>query len=309
MKTKLALHDALHDVPRRALPPGSCDCHTHVFGEPAEFPHALHRQYTPGQASLEELLALHQHLGIDRVVIVQPSPYGADNACTLNALQTRGDRARGVAVIDEHSSDEELARMHALGVRGIRLNLETRGVNDVGHAKAQLHWADQRLAKAGLSNWHIQIYTKLAMVTALESDIQALQRPVVLDHFASVPAALGTAQAHFAALLRLLRDGPAWVKLSAPHRVSTAPDLRDVKPIMQALIDANSSRLVWGTDWPHPGAKPGEERRVDAVEAFNPVNDGRALNRLMEWVDDEALLKAILVSNPARLYDFTTTTP
>ena len=194
--------------------------------------------------------------------------------------------------------------MHTLGVRGIRLNMETQGVSDPQFAIDELRWADQRLSEAKLSNWHIQIYSNLTMIVALEKEIQALQRPIVLDHFCKVEAALGTAQKHFDVLLNLVQSGKVWIKLSAPHRISTAPDFRDARAMARALIAANPARMLWGTDWPHPGAKPGEPRRVGVIEAFNPVNDGRALNRLIEWVNDEAQLRAILVANPALLYDF-----
>jgi predicted TIM-barrel fold metal-dependent hydrolase len=134
--------------------------------------------------------------------------------------------------------------------------------------------------------------------------IRTLTIPLVVDHFCRVQAALGTEQLHFDVLLNLVREGRAWVKLSAPQRISSAPDCAGADAIAKALIAANPDRMLWGSDWPHPGARPGVARKVDEIELFNPINDGRALNRLAEWVGDDSTLRKILADNPAILYDF-----
>lgn len=283
------------------MPAHACDCHTHVFGPNETYPFAADRVYTPGEASVEDLLSLHRHLQIERVVIVHPSPYGSDNACTLGALRALGDRARGVAVIDEAVTDSQLQTMHDAGVRGVRLNLETSGISDPAYAASQLSWTSQRVAKLG---WHLQLYTHLGVIAALSDVIRTLGCPVVVDHFCGAKAALGTGQPHFDSLLELVKAGKVWVKLSAAQRISSTPDGSDVANIAQAMIAANPDRMVWGSDWPHPGARPGKPRNKDEVEAFNPVNDGHALNRLAGWAADDVMLRKILVDNPARLYDF-----
>jgi predicted TIM-barrel fold metal-dependent hydrolase len=297
----LALHGASHEPLNFTMPALACDCHTHVFGPAAQYPFAADRQYTPGDASVAELLALQAYLNLERVVIVHPSPYGADNACTVDALRQLGGRARGVAVMDAATSDADLRDMHEAGVRGVRLNLETTGVSDPALAAQQLRWASARVAPLG---WHVQMYTQLSVVVSLQDEIAALPIPLVVDHFCRAPAALGVAQPGFDVLLKLVRAGKVWVKLSAPHRISSLPDCEDVKPLVQALIAANPDRMLWGSDWPHPGAKPGKPRRVDEIETFNPINDGRALNRLNAWVDDATTMHKILVANPQALYDF-----
>jgi predicted TIM-barrel fold metal-dependent hydrolase len=297
----LTIHGTIHDAPNFNVPGGACDCHTHVFGPAGKYPYAADRRYTPNDASVQALLALQRHLGFERVVIVQPSPYGADNACTVDALRVLGDRGRGVAVIDERTSDAELREMHAAGVRGIRLNLETGSANDPVYAAKHLRWASARVAPLG---WHLQIYTNLTVLTSLRSDIDALPTPLVIDHFCRAQAALGTGQPHFDVLLDLVQQGKVWVKLSAPQRISDVTDCTDAGAIAKALIAANPDRMLWGSDWPHPGARPGVSRRADRIEPFNPVNDGRALNRLAGWAGDETTLRKILVDNPALLYDF-----
>jgi predicted TIM-barrel fold metal-dependent hydrolase len=288
-------------APAFAAPRGACDCHTHIFGPAARFPFSPQRVYTPGDASIEDLLALHRALGLDRVVIVHPSPYGADNACTIDALRRLGARSRGVAVIDAATSDAALREMHEVGVRGVRVNLETGGVRDPAAARRLLQEAAARVAPLG---WHVQTFTNLSVIEALHDVILALPTTLVVDHFGRAQAAQGVAQPGFAALLSLVRRGKAYVKLSAAYRLSEAPDFADVAVLARALIDANPDRVVWGTDWPHPGARPRSPADRDKIEPFIPVDDGRALNRLAEWAGEPARLARILVENPARLYGF-----
>lgn len=290
-----------HDALNFAMPALACDCHTHVFGPSAHYPLSPDRNYMPGDALVADLLALHDGLQIDRVVIVHPSPYGSDNACTLDALRALGPRGRGVAVIDADTTDAQLQAMHDVGVRGIRLNLETSGIHDPNFAAQQLRWAATRVAPLG---WHLQMFTNLAVMASLRDVIAGLHTPVVFDHFCLAQAELGTAQPHLDTLLALLASGQVWLKLSAPHRVSADPDGAVMTTLARTLIRHQPERLLWGSDWPHPGGRPGQPRLRDQVEAFNPINDGHALNRLAAWVDDAATLSQILSTNPARLYDF-----
>ena len=294
-----ALHGVTHQAVDFEVPALACDCHTHVFGPAGRYPYAPGRKYTPGEASVAELQALHRHLGVQRVVIVQPSPYGTDNSATLDALGLLEGRGRAVAVIDEHTGDDELRRMHEAGVRGIRLNLETEGISDPAYARRQLQWAAGRVGPLG---WHVQIFTNPAVLAAARDTIAGLGVPVVVDHFGRTSTD-PDGRPGLDALLELLRSGAAWVKLSAPYRLSAGPDSAPVRELARMLIAANPEHMLWGTDWPHPG---GGSRggSVDAIEPFQPIDDGRALNRFAEWVPDRALLEKILVHNPARLYDF-----
>ena len=287
------------------MPPNACDCHTHVFGPNQLFPFAARRAYTPGSASVLALRAMHEQLGISRVVIVQPSPYGTDNSCTLSALRIIGETARGVAVIDPDTSQQELREMHHSGIRGVRLNLQTAGVQDPTAAAEQLAATSMQIADLG---WHIQLYTSLAMVAALGSAFKSLPVPVVLDHFAGAKAPLAEQDVehrnNFGALLHLLQSGNVWVKLSAAHRISNAINCSDVGPIAKALIAANPDRTLWGSDWPHPGAKPNQARRPDVIEPFNVIDNAAALNRLNHWAGNPVTTEKILVNNAATLYQF-----
>ena len=281
------------------VPKGACDCHTHIFGPDEKFPLSPERRYTPGAASIEDLDALHRLLHIDRVVVVHPSPYGADNACTVDAVRRMGARARGVAVIDDKTSDAELATMHDAGIRGVRVNLESSGVNDPPAAERRLQYASARVARLG---WHVQTYTNLDVLAPLTKAIMQLPTPLVVDHFGLAQAKLGVGQPGFAELLSLLHSGKIYVKISAAYRISQMPDHADAAPMARAIIDANPDRVVWGTDWPHPGG--GGRSDPAAVEPFRGIDNGAALNRLASWTRDSTTLRKILVDNPARLYQF-----
>jgi predicted TIM-barrel fold metal-dependent hydrolase len=284
-----------------AVPPGACDCHVHVFGKAVEFPFAARRGYTPPPANSEELLTLHRGLRLSRVVIVQPSVYGSDNSCTLDGMRRLGDRARGVAVIDEKTSGAALDEMHRAGVRGIRVNLETAGETDPGAARRNLLAAVERVASLG---WHVQIYTRLSVIDELSEEVARLSVPIVIDHFGGGQASGGLDQPGFSALLSLVRGGHAYVKVSAAYRSSEkAPAYDDVAPLARALIQANPDRIVWGTDWPHPHAAPAG-KALDELAPFYDIDDGLALNQLASWAPNAAVRRKILVDNPARLYDF-----
>jgi predicted TIM-barrel fold metal-dependent hydrolase len=289
-----------HTPVRFEVPKGACDCHTHVFGPASRFPWSADRVYTPPDASVEELDALHRSLGIDRVVVVHPSPYGTDNACSLDAIRRMGERARGVAVIDVAVPDAALREMHEIGIRGVRLNLETGGIRDPAIARARLEAAAERVAPLG---WHVQTFTSLHVIEALHDTILSLATTLVIDHFGRAEAAKGVGQPGFDALLSLVRRGKAYVKLSASYRISSREDRADVVLLARALIEANPERMLWGTDWPHPG---GGHRRIgrDEIEPFHKEDDGAALNRLADWAGDASTLRRILVDNPARLYGF-----
>src|SRR4051812_18344716 len=186
-----------------AVPPNACDCHVHVF-DPAHFPYVAKRVYTPPAASVEDLLALHNALRMDRVVIVQPSVYGADNACTLDAVRRLGARARAVAVIDKTTSATELDAMAGAGVRGIRLNLNTTPGGEID-AEGSRRTLDAAAEQIRGRNWHIQFYTRPNVIAALKNQIEQLPFPVVFDHFGGSSAKQGPSQPGFDALIDLVK--------------------------------------------------------------------------------------------------------
>ncbi len=284
------------------VPAGACDCHTHIHGDPQKFPFFAGRVYTPEPASPEEMSALHKALHIERVVIVTPSVYGTDNSATLFGMRARGASARGVAVIDDKTPESDLDTMQKDGFRGIRLNLATGGVNDPAVGKPRFQAAVDRVKARGL---HVQLFTSLAMISAIKDLVSASPVPVVFDHFGGAQAELGLDQPGFADLVELVRSGKAYVKISGAYRASKlAPDYPDAAPLARALIAANPDRIVWGTDWPHPDSVTPPGRKATEVTPLFQIDDGRLLNQLAVWSPDEATRRKILVDNPARLYGF-----
>ena len=302
-----ALRTTPPDLNLVAAPPfaafrGVCDSHVHVFGPADRVPYAPGRKYTPADASVKHLQALHAQLGVERVVVVQPSPYGSDNACLMDSLQRLGSQARGVAQIDSSTTEQELDAMHQVGVCGVRLNLEVGGLNDPTFARQQVQWITKRIANHG---WHLQLFTNLAVVASLHDTIKSYAvPPIVVDHFCLAQASLGTNQPGFSELISLVRSGKVWVKLSAPQRISDEPDGPDVTALARALIEANPERMLWGSDWPHPGPWPNVVRSPDAIEPFHAIDDAHALKRLARWAESPKIIRQILIDNPSRLYGF-----
>ena len=286
------------------LPRGACDCHIHIFGDVKRFPFAAERVYTPEPASVEQSRQLHRALKTTRTVLIQPSVYGTDNSCMLDALGELGGDARGIAVIADdprQTSDATLAGMERAGVRGVRINLETVGQTDPAIGRRRFQAAVERLAGR---RWHIQIYTRLSVVERIRDLVETSALPVVFDHLGGAQASLGVEQPGFGVLSELVRSGKAYVKLSAIYRGSTqAPDYPDVAPLARALIAANPDRILWGSDWPHVNSQAGGRAPTEVTPDLR-IDDGRVMNQLPVWAPDPALRQKVLVDNPARLYHF-----
>jgi predicted TIM-barrel fold metal-dependent hydrolase len=285
-----------------ATPAGACDTHVHVIGPAAEFPMIPGRVYTPPDAAPEQLLQLHESLGMDRVVLVQLSAYGTDNRCLLAGLATLGERARGVAVVDDAVPDEGLAQLNAAGVRGLRINLTTFGLRDARAAEAQLRRTAERAAAFG---WHVQIYADSATLTALREVIVGLPTPVAIDHFGSAPDLLQPGDTGYATMLSLAASGRVYVKLSGTYRFSDGPATPGVARFARDLIEVAPERMLWATDWPHTAHGPaGVAHDPHVPVPFQHVDDRLALRELKAWAGTAQRLQQILVENPTRLYGF-----
>jgi len=285
MRPCLAPRDVV-PAPSWRAPPLSCDCHFHIFGPYDRFPLDPGRHYDPPEALIPAYLRVAEALGIERMVVVQPSVYGTDNACTLDAAARLGlDRARVVAVVDTSFDDAALRDLHARGTRGVRFN----AVSGNGTPLEQLDVLARRIAPLG---WHLQLYASGDALAELAPKLATLPVEVVVDHMGGVRTAEGINSAGFQALLRLLDSGRAWVKLCGYRISSEGPPFRDVAPFARALLDAAPDRCVWGTDWPHP-----------SLTEWMP-EDGALFDLLGEWAPGEAERRRVLVDNPARLYGF-----
>jgi predicted TIM-barrel fold metal-dependent hydrolase len=277
--------------PRLELPPGACDCHAHVCGPASKYPPYAKRVYTPPlRAEISDYLKMLDTLGVERAVLVQPSFYGTDNSAMLDAIEAAGGRFRGVAVVPPDVSDKALERLHAQGVRGARVNIvdtrEGKGVLPLG---ALLPLA-RRIQPLG---WHMEFLMHADEFPRLDETLADFPVDVVLGHLGYVRTDKGVADPGFQALLRLLRGGRAWVKLTGAYRISPAPMPHpDTVVFARALLESAPQRLVWGTDWPH----------VMTRWHIDMPNDGDITDLLGAWVPDEKLREQILVHNPTRLY-------
>lgn len=282
--------------PSFSPPAGSCDTHFHIFGPPEEFPFAPTRQYTPPAAPLEHYFNMTAVIGIDRGVVVQPSVHGLDNSVTLDAIKNSGGRFRGVARVDDKTSESAIKKLHEGGIRGVRFNLLDRPRGNV--ALDVFDRAVERIAEFG---WSVDLHIDPKNLLEQEKRVRALPTPVVIDHLARVDPADGLGQPAFQLLLDLLKNDRCWVKISGAdklckngvHFYQGLPYI-DVVPFARAAIAAAPDRVIWGTDWPHsnnfaPGKTP---------------NDGDLTDLLLEFAPDEKIRKKILVDNPAALYGF-----
>jgi predicted TIM-barrel fold metal-dependent hydrolase len=273
--------------PKLELPPGACDAHCHVFGPAARFPYAADRSYTPPDAPVEQLRALHAQLGISRAVIVHASCHGSDMDVTLDAIASSGNQYRGVAVVEGKVTDRELERLHAGGIRGIRFNFVKHlgGVPDLGVFYRLL----ERIKPLG---WHVVLHFDAGDILEQHELLEQIDVPFIVDHMGRVKAAEGLQQKPFQALLSLFRVNPlAWIKICGAERVSVGKrPFRDAVPFAQALIAVDPGRLLWGTDWPHPNI------------TRDMPNDGELVDLLGEMCPDAVLRQRILVENPTQMY-------
>ncbi|MBV1799646.1 amidohydrolase [Siccirubricoccus sp. G192] len=273
-------------APRFRLPPGACDAHCHVFGPAHRYPYAPDRAYTPPDAPMEELRRVHRMLGVSRAVIVQASCHGTDNTAMLDAIAESGGAYRGVAILGGGESDAELARLHAGGIRGVRFNF----VRHLG-GTPDLDVFDRVLGRIEPLGWHVVLHLDAEDILEHAARIGRLRVPFVIDHMGRVKARAGLDQAPFRQLLELMRNPLAWVKVCGAERVSSAgAPFQDAVPFAAALIAAAPDRVLWGTDWPHPN-----------ISGDMP-NDGDLVDLLARFTTEKALLRQVLVENPARLY-------
>jgi 2-pyrone-4,6-dicarboxylate lactonase len=266
--------------PAFAMPPGACDCHFHVF-EPG-YRHVPAPLYTFPDGTLGQYLAMTEALGIERMILVQPSFYGTDNSLLADVLKRLGPRCGGVVQIDEDASDTELGELHALGVRAIRLDLVARA----GWPTAELIAFIQRMAaRATPRGWHLQFYAPGTIVRDLLPFFGDYQHTFVLDHMGLMTEPDPEFDRR---LLALLGQGRCWIKLSGPYRVAKDRPLSHAAPLARALVATRPDRLMWGSDWPH---LPDGQR-----------DTGEILNLLADWAPDEATRRTILVDGPDQLF-------
>jgi len=240
----------------------------------------------PGGAWIDAYRDVQSRLGLERVVIVQPIAYGRDNTCQLEALAAFGESARGVMVVDDTVEDVELERLTGLGVRGVRFHMLPGGA-------LPWKWLEKIAARVAAFGWHVQLQMNGHEFVERLALLKRLPCPLVVDHVGRFMPPVGADHDAFHALQELIDGDRCWVKLSAPYESSRSgpPDYADVTPLARALVRAAPERLLWASNWPHPGQMP-------------PPSEAALLDLLLKWCDDEATRDRILADNPADLYGF-----
>jgi 2-pyrone-4,6-dicarboxylate lactonase len=281
--------------PRFVAPAGAVDAHCHVFGPGDRFPYAPERKYTPCDASKEQLFALRDHLGFTRNVVVQATCHGSDNRALVDALESSGGRARGVATVAHDVTDKELQALHVAGVRGTRFNFVKRLVDFT--PREVLMDIASRVAPLG---WHVVVYFEARDLPELWDFFTTLPTTVVADHMGRPDVTQPVNGPEFEGFVKLMQENAnIWSKVSCPERLSvTGPPAldgerapyRDVVPFARRLVDTFPDRVLWGTDWPHPNLKdhmPDDGLLVDYIPSIAPTEEAR---------------QKLLVDNPTRLY-------
>lgn len=290
-------------TPRFPVPPGACDCHYHIFGPEDSYPPKFDTVHLMPDALPEDHAAMRARVGLERMVLVQPGGYYANNQPMLDVLAAEGDRARGVAAYDPFIADEEIPALHEAGVRGMRMSPG----RDVDDERIQVVWGHiMSLApRFEPHGWHLQCLLSGHMRDRLVPMLADAPVPVVIDHLGLFRPERIDGHAGFQALLDLLKHDHVWIKLSGADRVTRDGDYAAAIPLMQAFIEAAPDRCVWGTDWPHTGERPPLPEGEETVTVpYGEVDEAKCLAVLADACPDAETFKAVLADNPARLYGF-----
>jgi 2-pyrone-4,6-dicarboxylate lactonase len=280
-----------HPNPKKpdfVLPEGAVDAHCHVFGPRDAFPFAPERKYTPCDAGKDKLFELRDYLGFSRNVIVQATCHGKDNSAMVDACRAAGDLARGIASVGPDITEAELAEMHEAGVRGVRFNFVKRLV-DATPKEVFLSIAE----KIKPLGWHIVVYFEAADLEELVPFLESLPTVLVVDHMGRPDVEKGVDHPDFQRFLDLMeRNENIWSKVTCPERLSVegAPNYDDVVPFARAVVERFPTRVLWGTDWPHPNMKS------------HMPDDGNLVDFIPKIARSPEEQQLLLVDNPMRLY-------
>ena len=266
-------------------PKGTCDTHMHFYDP--KLPVAP-GAFMPGEFTVEDYRALQKKLGLERVIVVQPNAYADDNSLTVACIKKLGKGAKGVGVVKADVKDAELERLTKAGIVAVRIMTFPGGM---------LHFdvMDAVVARVHPFGWHANIQLDGRNLPKFEAQIKRLPGKFVIDHTGKFMEPVETASEAFKSLLRLVDTGRCWVKLSAPYETSKtgAPKYEDVSKLARALVQHAPERMLWASNWPHPGnrkpAPPDDQALLDIVEY---------------WAPNEKDRRRMLVDNAAELYGY-----
>ena len=274
--------------PRLKAPANACDCHMHIY-DPARFPMPPVQRVAPSNAAVPQYRLLQQRIGTTRVIVVQPRNYAIDNRVTVDALRQFTPNARGVAVLHPTVTEAELKALNDAGIRGIRFSL-----GDPATAAVTPDMVEPLARRVADLGWHVQFNVEGRQIVDMADVLRRLPTTMVFDHLGN-PGPEGVDHPSHAIVRGLIDRGRTWVKLSGAYSNSrVGPPYPDATRIAQAFVRAAPERLVWGSDWPHPGVVPVADKPDDAL----------LFDLLAVWALDEAVRNRILVQNPETLYGF-----
>ncbi len=280
------------------------DAHVHVFA-PEKYDYAEPRSYTPGDANVEKLASHMDRIGAEKVVIVQPSPYGADNRATLEAVEVLGqESARAIAVVEPKTHDkDQLQTLMKNGVRGLRANLKTSGITGIELAESQLSALNNHVSGTDLM---LQIFLPADVIISLKKSIANSGRPMILDHCAGLKLGTENFDDTFEQLLEVLSLPNVILKTSGLCRVvDYADDYIGLDELMPQMLAASKGRAIWGSDWPHTGKSVERAARpITEIEPFMPIDDQLSLECLKKWSRTEAEFRDITRDTSLNLFGF-----
>ncbi|MFC1886083.1 amidohydrolase family protein [Thermodesulfobacteriota bacterium] len=289
------------DTPRFPVPKGACDCHFHLYGPVDKYPHRSGRAHLQPDALATDLHTMHKRIGIERMILVHPGGYYADNQRLYDFLAETAPQSRGVAIFDPDISDAEFDRLDAVGVRGMRITPGNHPA-DIDDVIATTTKLAKRFAPRG---WHLQFVLQGHLRNEIFPLLADLPVNVVIDHLGLIRPERREGHPGWEGLLKLVENENIWVKTSGADRITRNGRFEDALPVMKALIRAAPKRMVWGTDWPHVNDRPPKaDGSNPIVVPYLDVDETRLINVLAMACPDAETFSSILANNPARLYGF-----
>jgi 2-pyrone-4,6-dicarboxylate lactonase len=287
-------------MPER-LPKNTCDTHLHVFGDPKIYPSrnpsALYAP--PAECNFEAIKALHDAMGIERAVFVQPTIYRTDHSLLHDVLKSAPKaKYRGVAIVDDNVSDAEMARLDSVGVCGARFNFGGRF--NLAPSLSEFRRGLHRVREIG---WFVKIFGFEDDFLPVESELRKIEGPALIDHMGGPNYRRGTAQPAMRLILDLLKQDNWWIGLSNGDLRSTMPyPWDDAVEFGRLLYQAAPNRCLWGTDWPHVHRfiRPDKDGHSD----YGVDHELPRVALLERYVPDRRARDRVLVDNPEKFFGF-----
>lgn len=266
------------------LPEHSCNAHLHIIDPAFENDGKAEAQ----RGTIEEYKALSKELGLSRAVFVQAKPHGTNNDCILDGIAKFGiENSRGIAVVTNEVSDEELERLDKGGIRGIRFS-----VWNPNNAVVSFDMCKPLSERTKHMGWNMQLHMSAAQLVQWADIIENLDCKIVIDHMGRLKPELGINDLAFPFICKMIDKGNTWVKLSGPYlNTMTGKPWDDAAKVATALAEYAPERMLWGNDWPHvtEKVKPSEWDLLETID---------------RWLPTEKAKRLALVENPAEVYGF-----